>query len=459
MFRSLYQLILQARHDKQLYFSALLSAQTITECFDETSRTERAGTVYRLPVVVWMFLSQVFSADHSCRETVARLNAWRTCRNKPRGSSGTGRYCTMRDRLSEAGCQRLVETTARQIDEAAPNDWRWLGHRVRVVDGATVTMPDTPENQQEYPQPSEQKAGCGQPILRLVVLFSLTTGVALRAAMAACQGKQTGENTLFRNAIASELKAGDVLLGDCIYSGWFDIARLQKRDVDVVVHQHQRRKTDFRYGARIGRGDHLVRWLKPSRPEWMSEEEYQALPEFLVVREIRVEVPHKGFRTKQMIVVTTLWHHEEYPTSAIAELYRRRWAAELNLRSLKTHLQMDHLRCKLPHRVRNEVRMHLLAYNLIRSVMATSAIQSGRSPWTISFKGTAQTLNQFLPTILAATDIETWIDNLIHAIASHVVGNRPNRVEPRVIKRRPKKYKLMNQPRSILRNSLPAKGI
>jgi hypothetical protein len=365
----------------------------------------------------------------------------------------------MRDCLSEAGCQRLVETVARQFDDAAPKDWLWRGHRVRVVDGTTLTMPDSPENQNEYPQPSEQKPGCGQPILRLVVLFSLATGVVLRSAMAACRGKQTGENTLFRQEIANELEARDVLLGDSIFSGWFDIALLQQRGVEVVVQQHQRRRTDFRYGGRIGRGDHLVHWPKPSRPEWMSPEEYQTFPDFLVIREIRVEVSQNGFRTKQLIVVTTLCLHDEYPPQAIAELYRRRWAAELNLRSLKTHLQMEHLRCKQPHRVRNEVRMHLLAYNLIRGVMATSAIQSGRSLWEISFKGTAQTLNQFLPMILGATDIETWIGNMLKAIASHVVGNRPNRAEPRVLKRRSKNYQLMNQPRSTLRKRLSAKRI
>jgi hypothetical protein len=454
MYWRLLQTIEQARKNQDLHFAAILSEQTITKCFDKTRRTVRAGTAYRLPVVVWMFLSQVFSADHSCRETVARLNAWRLGRNKTRVSAGTARYCTTRDQLDEKGCHRLVETVGQEIDDASPHQWRWLGHRVRVVDGTTVTMPDTAENQDQYPQPSEQKPGCGHPIMRLVVLFSLTTGVVLRAAMAACQGKQTGESTMLRQHMANALQSGDVLLGDCIFSGWIDVALLQQRGVHVVVHQHQRRRTDFRRGKRLGHGDHLVHWAKPLRPEWMSPKEYDALPKFLVMREVRVEVSQPGFRTRRFIVVTTFCDRDMYPAEALADLYRRRWVAELNLRSLKTHLQMEHLRCKKPHRVRNEVRMHLLAYNLIRGVMATAAVTSGKTPSSVSFKGTMQTLNQFLPNLLAITGVQAWLRNLLELVAAHVVGDRPNRVEPRVIKRRSKNYQLMNRPRRILRKLL-----
>ncbi len=209
-------------------------------------------------------------------------------------------------------------------------------------------MPDTPGNQHDYPQQAAQAPGCGQPILRMVILFSLATGVALELAMSRYKGKLTGENSLFRNHVSHALEAGDVLLGDRFFSSWFDFAMLQQRGIESVVRKHQMRKTDFRTGARIGRDDHLVVWPKPQRPSWMSQEQYDSLPDELVLREVRVRVHQRGFRSKTIIVVTTLWDHSKYSSDEIAELFRRRWQAELHLRSLKTHLQMEHLRCKKP---------------------------------------------------------------------------------------------------------------
>lgn len=197
----------------------------------------------------------------------------------------------------------------------------------------------------------------------------------------------------------------------------------------------------------MGGHDHPVSWPKPSRPEWLSQEQYAALPDALTLREIRVRVEQKGFRHREVLVVTTLQDAERYTADALAQLYRRRWQAELNLRSLKTVLQMDHLRCKTPHRVRNEFWMHLIAYNLIRGVMAAAAARAGVEPWTVSFKGTLQTLAKFLPLLETAVSTSAWCDALLEAIAAHVVGNRPDRFEPRVRKRRPKKYKLMREPR------------
>ena len=256
---------------------------------------------------------------------------------------------------------------------------------VRVVDGSTITMPDTPANQAEYPQMASQKPGCGFPIARIVVVFSLAVGTVLEAALASYEGKQTGENSLFRT-LHDCLAPGDVALFDRYFSGWFDLALLRARGVDVVVRKHQLRHTDFRKGQRLGEDDHLVRWCKPPRPKWMSPETYAALPDELTLREVRVRVTQKGFRTKELVVVTTLLDPEEYPADEIAELYRRRWQAELNLRSLKTVLQMDHLRCKTPHRVRNEFFMHLVAYNLIRRMMALAAQESGTSPVAVELQ-------------------------------------------------------------------------
>jgi Transposase DDE domain len=203
----------------------------------------------------------------------------------------------------------------------------------------------------------------------------------------------------------------------------------------------------------------VVVWNKPKCPTWMGQEQYDSLPDELVLREVRIRVQQRGFRSRTVVVVTTLWDHEKYPSDEIAEPFRRRWQAELNLRSIKTHMQMEHLRCKKPERVRNEVRMHLLAYNLIRGTTVESATQANMKPWHISFKGTVQTVNEFLRGSLHVTNVESWVQAMLKAIATHIVGNRPDRIEPGVVKRRPRSYKLMNKPRAVLRKSLPTPGI
>jgi hypothetical protein len=340
----------------------------------------------------------------------------------------------------------LLRETGRAVEEAAPRQWRWHGHRVLDVDGSTFTMPDTPENQAEYPQVPGQRPGCGFPIARIVVVFSLAVGTVLDAAIGKYRGKQTGENSLFRT-LHPLLEAGDVVLADRYFSGWFDLALLEQRGVHAVVRKHQLRRSDFRRGFRLGSDDHVVAWRKPPRPEWMSQEQYAALPTLLLLREVRVRVQQRGFRSREVLVVTTLLDPDDYSAEALAQLYRRRWQAELNLRSLKCVLQMDQLRCKTPHRVRNEFYMHLVAYNLIRQVMAVAAAHAGVEPWTVSFKGTLQTLGQLLPLLETQVATSMWCDTLLEAIAAHVVGNRPDRFEPRVRKRRPKKYKLMREPR------------
>jgi len=332
------------------------------------------------------------------------------------------------------------------VDEEAPAEWRWLAHRVLDVDGSTLTMPDTPANQAEYPQMSSQRPGCGFPIARIVVVFSLAVGTVLDAALGKYQGKQTGENSLFRT-LHPLLQDGDVVLADRYFSGWFDLALIRRQGAHVVIRKHQLRATDFRTGQRLGKDDQLVCWQKPARAKWMSPEEYAELPDSLTLREIRIRVTQEGFRTRELVVVTTLLDAEEYPADEIAKLYRRRWQAELNLRSLKIVLQMDQLRCKTPHRVRNEFFLHLTAYNLIRKVMAVAAARAGREPWTVSFKGTLQTIDNLLPLLATQISTVTWCDTLLAAIAAHAVGDRPDRLEPRVKKRRPKNYRKMTKPR------------
>jgi hypothetical protein len=446
MFDSFRARIAAARRSNALYFAALLPQDTIESTFGDASRKLDSARIYNTHTTLWVMLAQVLSASHDCVHAVAQLIAFRLAAGLNACSAQTGAYCIARDKIDEQAMHRLVTQTGHSIDQAAPDEWLWLGHRVITADGTTVTMADTAENQHAYPQQKAQKPGCGFPIMRCVVLFALASGVVLEAAMGKYKGKLTAEVSLFR-MIDDVIEEDDVFLADRAYAGWFEIARMMQRGAHVVVRKHQRRKTDFRTGKRYGKEAHAVAWEKPQRPEWMSEEEYLGYPASITIREFRVRVETPGYRTRELIVVTSLLDDLEYTQEDIAALYRRRWQAELNLRSLKTVMQMDHLRCKKPHRVRNEMRSHLLAYNLIRQVMCEAASRGGVQPWQISFKGALSTLNAALPILGSIGDPVTLCNVLYDCCLAHVVGNRPGRYEPRVVKRRPKPYKLMNKPR------------
>lgn len=438
--------VAEARKSGSLCFSALLSEDRIDKAVGE-ARELWQGWIYTPAVTVWVFLAQCLSRDHSCRDAVAQLIAWRVARGLRPCSAKTGAFCTAREDLPEEACQELVRDTGRGVAGEAPQVWLWLGRNVVMGDGSTLTMADTAANQAEYPQMASQLPGCGFPIARIVVLFALSVGTVLEGAIGRYQGKQTGETALFRTLLGA-LREGDVFLADRCFSGWCDIVLLQRRGVDVVLRKHQARPTDFRTGQRLGKDDHLVVWKKAVRPEWVSEDEYDTFPPELTLREVRVRVDQRGFRTKEVLVVTTLLDAEQYPAAEIAKLYRCRWQAELDLRSLKIVLEMDHLRCKTPHRVRNEFYMHLIAYNLIRKTLAAAAIRAGVEPWEISFKGALQTITQMLLTLHAQIWVNDWCDAVLDAIAAHQVGNRPDRVEPRVLKRRGKTYSLMIKTRA-----------
>jgi hypothetical protein len=446
MVHSLRAAVTEARRHGDLYFAALIPQDRIEKAFG-TARWLWQGWIYTPAVTVWVFLSQCLSSDHSCRDAVARLVAWRVTRGLNPCSAETSAYCTARNDLPEEVVHELMCDTGKQVEDESPHTWLWHGRKVRVVDGSTITMPDTAANQAAYPQMKAQKPGCGLPIARILVIFSLSVGTVLEATIGKYKGKQTGENSLFRR-LYDALDKGDIILADRYFSGWSDVALPLGRGIDIVVRKHQGRATDFRTGKRLGKDDHLVFWMRPQRPKWMSAEQYATLPEELTLREIRIRVVQKGLRPRSLVVVTTLLDSEQYPPEEIALLYRRRWQAELHLRSLKTVLQMDHLRCKTPERVRNEFHMHMVGYNLIRGVMSAAAFQSGRSPWEISFKGTLQTLDRFLPVLLAST-VESWCGALLAAVATHIVGNRPDRFEPRRVKRRPKPYKLLQKHRHL----------
>jgi hypothetical protein len=337
------------------------------------------------------------------------------------------------------------------LETGADPKWRWKGRRVYTFDGTVVSMPDTLENQAAYPQPDTQHPGLGFPLARIAAVFSLSCGAVLDLGFARYAGKGQGELSLLRR-MWNIFLPGDVLLTDRLMCSWREMAMLKERGVDSVTRLN-RRNADFRRGKRLSKDDHIVQWPKPPKPRSIDRETYQSLPEFLTVREIRVRVEQAGFRTETVIVVTTLLDTEDITARDLAELYRARWNAELDLRSLKRTMQMEILRCKTPELVRKEVWTHILAYNLIRTIIAQAATKHRIYPRSISFKGAIQTLEAFQPVIAiqgqhdAALRIGLY-QQLLDAIAAHRVADRPDRFEPRLRKRRPKHYGFLRKPRA-----------
>ena len=444
------------RGDDGLPFQDVLNSEMVEDVIRETAPGGR-DCGYTPAVTLSTFLSQVISADHSCREAVLRLRTHQVSDGQSPCSPETSPYCKARRRLPEALPMELARRIGRELHEKPQRDASFLNGRPLVMaDGSTVSMPDTPANQAEYPQHSAAKAGCGFPIARFVALICWETGAVLDVAIGAYSGKETGETALLRE-MYERLKTGDILVADRYYGNWWTIAMLAARGVDIITRLHQLRTCDFRRGQRLGIGDHIVTWMKPARPEWMNRETYDALPDELKVRELRVRSNDPTTRVNQITIVTTLTDDELFPKEQIAQGNHWRWDAELDLRSIKTHMQMDVLRCKSPEMVRKEIGMHLAAYNLIRTIMCESAVEYGVRPREISFKGTLQALGAFRATAVLASphDLPVLYDDLLGMIAAHRVRNRPGRVEPRAVKRRPKPHKLLTVPRNVARKRCP----
>jgi hypothetical protein len=309
-------------------------------------------------------------------------------------------------------------------------------------------MPDTPDNQAAYPQSRAQAPGVGFPLARIGVLFSLSVGTVFDLGIRRWAGKLQSELSMLRDMMAT-LEKGDVLLADRYLCSYMEIALLQQQGVDFVGRMHARRKVDFRRGRPLGADDHVVEWGRPARPDWMPPKQYAAIPRRLSIREFRYRVVRPGYRTRTIVVATTLLDAELYPVDEMANLYRLRWDAEINLRSLKTMMNMDVLRCHTPDMVQKEIWAHLLAYNLIRTVIAQAAAAHGKHPRQISFTRAMRTLEAFRSTLAHATSdqLPNLYQHLLRAIASHEIANRRDRLEPRQRKRRPKPYPLMTKPR------------
>jgi len=414
--------------------------------------------VYTPLVTLWVFLGQVLNPDPSCRAAVARLNAHRAARGQRPCSARTGAYCQARRRLPERLVADLARRTGRALDAGSDPRWLWKGRRVYVYDGSHASMPDTPENQAEYPQPDTQKPGLGFPLARLAAVFSLATGAVLDLAIGRYAGKGQSELGMLRT-LWDIFRPGDVVLADRLMCAWTEMVMLKLRGVDSVCRLTCHRTADFRRGRRLGAGDHVVEWPKPNKPRSIDRAAYAALPGSLTVRETRVRVEQPGFRTRALVVVTTLLDAGAVTADELGRLYRERWNAELDLRSLKRTMQMDVLRCKTPGLVRKEIWAHVLAYNLVRTVMAQAAARHHIEPRSVSFKGAVQTLLAFQPVIVALGDRNTArcravYEQVLAAVAAHQVGDRPDRFEPRLRKRRPKHYAFLRQPRAEVKRRM-----
>jgi putative transposase len=445
-----------------LPFADALSAEQIQHAFDTEDVHFGDGddeVVYTPPVTLWAMLSQMLftGEQRSCLAAVLRVAAFYALLGRAVCSTNTGAYCRARAKVAEGVPRRLTLQVARDCEAHVPAAWRWKGRNVRVVDGTTFSMPDTAENQAEYPQSTSQAQGLGFPILRAVALCSLATGMVMALACGPYAGKESGETALLRT-LFDALSRGDIVLSDRYYGGWFMLALLQALGVDFVSRLHQLRTADFGRGRRLGKGDHVVSWPKPDRPSWMDQETYDRLPRQLEVREVAVNVDVPGFRAESLVVVTSLLDPKDYSRDDIANLYRRRWVVELHIRDIKTAMKLEVLRCKTPALVRQELWTGLLVYNLIRQSILQSAHEAERQPDELSFTATMQMLaNSWLlaavvgGTCDAAEPLVTL--RVIHG-GSHRVGNRPNRVEPRAVKRRPKPHPLLTKPRAQARAEL-----
>ena len=323
------------------------------------------------------------------------------------------------------------------------------GRRHHRLDARHAEEPDA------FPQSTSQGIGLGFPVVRMVAIISLATGVVRDLAMGPYKGKETGETALFRTLLDG-LEAGEIVLGDRYFASFFMLAELMRREVDGLFRMHQSRKFDFRRGRRLGSQDHVVTWTKPARPEWMDEETYAQIPDELKVRELRFKVQQPGFRVNELVLVTTMLDAEEYTKEELADLFVQRWNIELDLRSIKVVMQMDVLRCMSPEMVKKEIWMHLLAYNLIRGVMAKAAEAHDQRPRELSFKGALQTMTAFQDALRRARPSERdhLMTEMLKAIADHHVGDRFGRVEPRANKRRPKPQKFLMEPRRQARKRL-----
>lgn len=442
-----------------LPFAEVVTAEMIEEVFRKHDGLFGLGAIFSTATVLWAFLGQVLQDGKmaACQSAVAGIIAHRQLLGLSVPTEDTGDYCRARAKLDEGALHELACSIAQNTEAQADDQWLVSGRHAKLVDGFTFTMPDTPKNQREYPQAKTQKPGIGLPIARCVAVISLATACVLDLAIGPYAGKETGETALLRQ-LMSVFSPRDIAVFDRYYCTFMVIAAMLSGDTDVCCRKHHLRSSDFRRGKRLGSYDHLIIWTRPLKPKWMDAETYQSIPKEITLREIKLTIAQPGFRTKSFIVITTLNDPAEFSKEDVAALYGYRWNVELDIRSIKSNLNLEHVRCKSPQMVRRELWTTLLGYNLIRSTAAAAAILHKVKPRQISFTSTVQFVLQEWKLLskgsLSATALAAFIERMLKGIANCQVANRPGRIEPRVVKRRPKSYQWMMKPRAQLKQEL-----
>ena len=426
-------------------FGDLLPKQLL----DQLRQSGHRKRVFTPLATFWNFLSQVLSPGQPCRETVRQTQAARRRSRKRAIAATTGAYCQARLRLVEGHLQTIWRAIAEQSMKSISPQMLWKGLRVAVVDGTSVSMPDTAANQSVWPQHSGQKPGCGFPIMKLLGLFSLATGAAHSLVTGTLYD---AEQLLFPHLWSSLTSAFDLLLGDRAFGSFAMFAALHQCGLHGVFRLHASRKINWRRGKRLGKYDRLVRWDKPIKLFWWLP---GPVPDFITVRVLRVCIAIAGFRTRVLFIATDLLDPKQFSSSDLAELYRRRWHVELFFRHIKTTMHMEILRCKTPAMIRRELHMHMIAYNLIRTLMLQASLIHSSPLCRISFKGSCDTIRQWAPhlALAAATPplYRRLFRSMLNTLATDAVPFRPNRFEPRAVKRRPKAYPLLTKPRHFMR--------
>jgi hypothetical protein len=421
-------------------------------------KPERNGVMSRRRIfskenTFWAFFSQVLDADGGCKEVIRKLQSYASIKGVKVPSSSTASYCTARKKLDEQMLSGIFDHTAAQLNKM-PKDGLLNNRRVIVVDGTGVSMPDTPENQKAWPQWSSQKPGCGFPTARLCACFSLESGALLSYAIG---NKKSHELLMFRKQW-KVFKQGDIFLGDKGFCSYFDIASLKEQGVDSVVTLARRAPVRPSGSLKeLGPDDLLITWERPLYTTKLSysKEEWEALPQELVLRQVKVRVKYRGFRTQWFHIVTTLLDVSRYPAEELAELYFKRWDVELFFRDIKITMGLDVLRCLTPEMIRKEILMYFITYNCVRRLMCEAAEKASIGVRIVSFKGSVQALRSWEPHLNQAkiSRMERFrlIGDLYEAITNTPIRKRPGRSEPRCLKRRKKNYQLMTSPRHEIR--------
>jgi len=435
--------------DPSLRFGRVLSADCVRAMFADRDALfgYGQGDFWNTGLTLWAFVAQVLQGgrQRSCNAAVTYATRYRVEQGMQPPSPDSGQYCRSRQKVDAEVLRRLVRTIAANMEAATPYDWRWHGKRVKLVDGSTFTMADTPENQAAFPQPTSQAPGLGFPMARTCVVLSLATACIHDAAFGPCVGKETGETALLRKVLDA-FQPGDVLLADRYFCSFLMLAILKSRGVDACIRLHQRRILDPCRIRWLGHNDYIDTWHKPQKPAWMTQALYDCLPRRMEVRIITLTAEDED-QIQSLDVATTFLDNRAYPAAEIGRLYGCRWYVEVDLRAIKTHLKLEYLPCKSPHMVGRQFWTTLLAYNVVRTVCAQAAFVHHKLARHMSFTVACNVLlSQWLlppePAIRQALGRYSLLQ-----IARNEVGDRPGRIEPRVIKRRPKAYPLMTKPR------------